>query len=160
MRNVSALATAVALVTTGLVLVGCSPSSKTAAATSAPREFSTSYTRFRGASVQVELRDADNVIYRRGERGHVGGPGAIEEIIPISTAQWTRFRALLEKAKIREWKTSYRDPTLADGEWWQVKLRFADISMESTGANMYPNDGAFDEFKRAVQVLIGDRPFP
>lgn len=115
---------------------------------------------FIGASYRIELMDGtDTVRYLSNPNTFTGAPGTKEEKLTIPNERWAKFRERLDKANVWDWKKAYIDHQIVDGTKWHVTIEWAGKKVDSEGSNAYPEPKQFSAFEKAVEELLGGKPF-
>ncbi|MDO5835382.1 MAG: HEAT repeat domain-containing protein [Methanobacterium sp.] len=76
------------------------------------------------------------------------------EEYPISEEKWIDFWEMMDQIDIFDWKESYTDDDVYDGDLWSLKIQFHDKTLTSGGSNAYPP--AFRQFLFAIQELTSE----
>lgn len=78
--------------------------------------------------------------------------------LPITNSQWSGFMKKINEAGVWSWGADYQPKSWAtDGPWWLVIIEAGGRRVVSQGYQAYPR--SFERFRRALRLLIGDRPY-
>ena len=67
----------------------------------------------------------------------------------FSRKKWDIFTDKIFNERIHKWKKSYNNNDICDGEQWELKMEFSDLSsFKSSGSNEYPDNWA--EFRAVI----------
>ena len=133
--------------------------------TNMPKIFVARIGGFLGASYTVELREGILFYTAKKESKDV----ETAKITP-TPAQWKEFRNSLDQLKVWHWHTNYPNSGVYDGTQWSLEIEYQDHSLKTQGDNNYPNSAGkpngkpestkeFDEYLKAVKMLLGDKSF-
>lgn len=76
----------------------------------------------------------------------------------VTDVQWSSFLKEVDGARVWNWKADYWSKHAGtDGPWWSVIIEGDGKRVVSQGYQAYPR--TFERFRRALQLLIGDRPY-
>ena len=125
----------------------------------APKKFSAAIGGFLGDSFSAEMTAPDTVTYTHTTRPHGGGLHPDRSTIKVTDAQWKKFRAQLDAAKVWTWKADYTNLRIMDGTLWKFAADFGDQKIETSGRNDYPTQTQFVAMLAAVQELLGGKSF-
>lgn len=153
-----------ALLGAALALAACGDATGPLPREGAPTELEFSIGGYGGASRIVRLHDGA-VLALRTPWSWDGAPTTdTVRVVPTADA-WRAFWAAAERAGVRRWRPSYMAEGIADGEGWGVRIVAGGVTIESWGANAYPDsrgreqEGSrtdeFQEFVRALGTLTG-----
>jgi len=138
------------------LILGCNRHAAVPSTT--PTKFSAKIGGFEGQSA-VELTAPDTLIYLYNSRTFTSNPGTERTTIKVTEAQWQKFRARLDAAKVWTWKADYIDPGVMDGLFWSFHVDFGDKKINCLGSNAYPEQAQFDAMLAAVRELLGGKSF-
>lgn len=124
-----------------------------------PEIFEASIGGYDGPSYEVKLQPDGTVLYQHssdGIRPLANNPK--ENGIEVSEEQWQKFRKALDRADIWTWN-KYYDSSICDGTQWEVTIEYKDASVHSGGSNNYPPEQEFEQYRAAVNALLGGKDF-
>ena len=131
-----------------------------------PDELRFVYGGFFSDLVTVEAQGTTLAMWRRAWDWHPGM--AIDTVRTVPTAEaWRQFWVVADQAGVRRWRSSYAAEGVADGSGWSLRLVAGEFSVESTGANAYPDwqgrehelhmTEEFAALMRALGDLLGEQ---
>ena len=82
-----------------------------------------------------------------------GEPATLSEAVAPDAAAWERFALLLGRLGVFSWQPEYRNNAINDGTYWAFVCNWGDLSVNATGANVYPP--GFGEFCAGIEALLG-----
>lgn len=86
-----------------------------------------------GWSYEFALEEG-HLVYRTFSQGYWA---RAEAKIYVTEQEWEAFRKSLIELGLEDWLERYDSP-MVDGTRWSLKVRFANLSVESSGNNAYP----------------------
>jgi len=125
----------------------------------APMKFSAAIGGLLGDSFAVDLSAPDTLIYTHTPRPQGRTPRPERIAVKVTEAQWKKFRAQLDAAKVWTWKADYTNMSILDGTLWKLTADFGDKKIETSGRNAYPAQAQFDAMLAAVEELLGGKDF-
>jgi hypothetical protein len=123
---------------------------------SAPEEFGASIGGFLGQSYWVSL-EGNAIEYSSSTSTGIVPKDKL--VFHPTEAEWSTFKKMLDEANIWKWKKRYVNSSVQDGTQWSLQIKWAKRSKTSSGNNAFPDKKNFDEFLKAVQVLIKGNEF-
>src|SRR2546423_7087064 len=143
----------------GLLMVVLAAAGQAEDSSIIPKKLIVSIEGFLGASYKVELSTDETVTYFHNPHTFTADSRTKRSRIRVPAERWRIFRQRLDAAKVWSWRREYRDRSVADGTVWHLEVAYADRKIICDGDNAYPPEKQFEEFRSAVQELVGGKRF-
>ena len=147
------------------VIAGCDDPTAPLPREGPPDELRFVYGGFMMDVVTVEVQGTTVATWRRPWNWHPGM--AIDSVRTVPTAEaWREFWVVADQVGVRRWRSRYESEGTIDGNGWGLRLVAGAFSLESMGANAYPDwrgrehephmTEEFAAFMTALGDLVGE----